>query len=75
MKRLGNKVSDLASLLLFLRSPFDGLDGSVELIGLIASFLLPVVTASVYLVSEDLLVAKIRHAFALEDLQVILGGR
>ena len=28
-----------------------------------------------YLVSEDLLVEKIRHAFALEDLQVILGGR
>ena len=46
-----------------------------EFIGLIASFLLPVVTASVYLVSEDLLVEKIRHAFALEDLQVILGSR
>ena len=58
---------------------FPGMEGfphrDSERIGLIASFLLPVVIASVYLVSEDLLVEKIRHAFAMEDLQVILGGR
>ena len=68
-------IGGLASLLFFFRSPFDCLDRSIELIGLVASLLLPVVTAPVYLVSEDLLVEKIRHAFALEDLQIILGGR
>lgn len=66
-------ICSLASLLFFLGSPFDGLDGSVGLIVLVASLQFPIVTASVYLVSEDLLVKKIRHAFALEDLQVILG--
>ena len=32
-------------LFFFFRSPFDGLDGSIELIGLVASLPLPVVTA------------------------------
>ena len=68
-------ISGLASLLFFLRIPFYGLDRSIELIGFVASLPLPVLTAPVYLVSEDFLVEKIRHAFALEDLQVILGGR
>ena len=30
-------ISGLASLFFFFRSPFDGLDGSIELIGLVAS--------------------------------------
>ena len=68
-------ISSLASPFFFLRSPFNGLDGSIELIGLMASFALPVVTTSVYLVSEDILVEKIRHTFALEDLQAIFGCR
>ena len=38
-------ISGLASLFFFFRSPFDGLDGSIELIGLVASLPLPVVTA------------------------------
>ena len=68
-------ISGLASLLFFFKSPFDGFDRSIKHIGLIASFLLPVVTAPVYLVSEDILVEKVRHTFAPEDLQVIPGGR
>lgn len=66
-------ISSLASPFFSLRSPFNGLDGRIELIGFMASFQFPVVTSSVYLVSEDLLVEKPRHAFALKDLQVILG--